>query len=246
MSPSTPAAGAGTSMVTLSVSSSTSGSSAETVSPGFLNHLPVVALVTKTKRVGTRISTMGQLLRHGRALSRPSTSLVRRRRQDVDARRKAVPGMTTQMLSQRFLKELLELREVNRHLPDRGGRCRGPSCVARAAALGADLVEHPFEEDVDEHPRAHIARLLLAPDNLGLLEARQLRHQRLRGERIKLLDTQQINVIETAFLAFVVKVVIDLAGAEDDAAHLVVGDELNLLVRQRLGVVPEQAVERGR
>src|SRR6185503_10900978 len=46
ISPSTPAAGAGTSIVTLSVSSSTSGSSTATASPGFLNHLPMVASVT--------------------------------------------------------------------------------------------------------------------------------------------------------------------------------------------------------
>ena len=49
-------AGAGTSTVTLSVSSSTSGSSALTASPSFLNHLPIVASVTDSPSVGTRIS----------------------------------------------------------------------------------------------------------------------------------------------------------------------------------------------
>jgi hypothetical protein len=53
---STPAPGAFTSSVTLSVSSSTSGSSARTVSPAFLNHLPTVASVIDSPRVGTRIS----------------------------------------------------------------------------------------------------------------------------------------------------------------------------------------------
>src|SRR5690606_17915183 len=43
ISPRTPADGAGTSSVTLSVSSSTSGSSASTTSPGLLNHFPTVA-----------------------------------------------------------------------------------------------------------------------------------------------------------------------------------------------------------
>ena len=56
ISPSTPAAGALTSSVTLSVSSSTKGSSAFTASPGFLNHLPMVASETDSPRVGTRIS----------------------------------------------------------------------------------------------------------------------------------------------------------------------------------------------
>src|ERR1700677_3296902 len=59
ISPSTPAAGAGTSIVTLSVSSSTSGSSTATASPGCLNHLPMVASVTDSPSVGTRISVMG-------------------------------------------------------------------------------------------------------------------------------------------------------------------------------------------
>ena len=53
---STPAAGAGTSIVTLSVSSSTSGSSAATLSPTFLNQRPIVASVADSPRVGTRIS----------------------------------------------------------------------------------------------------------------------------------------------------------------------------------------------
>ena len=60
ISPSTPAAGAGTSSVTLSVSSSTSGSSTATASPGCLNHLPTVASVTDSPRVGTRMSAMVQ------------------------------------------------------------------------------------------------------------------------------------------------------------------------------------------
>ena len=55
-SPSMPAAGALTSSVTLSVSSSTSGSSALTASPGFLNQRPMVASETDSPRVGTRIS----------------------------------------------------------------------------------------------------------------------------------------------------------------------------------------------
>src|SRR6185436_15692224 len=58
ISPSTPAEGAGTSMVTLSVSSSTSGSSTATASPAFLNQRPMVASVTDSPSVGTRISVI--------------------------------------------------------------------------------------------------------------------------------------------------------------------------------------------
>src|SRR5260370_23821820 len=58
ISPSVPADGAGTSMVTLSVSSSTSGSSTATGSPAFLNQRPMVASVTDSPSVGTRISVI--------------------------------------------------------------------------------------------------------------------------------------------------------------------------------------------
>src|SRR5216683_1513557 len=58
ISPSVPAEGAGTSIVTLSVSSSTNGSSTATASPAFLNHRPMVASVTDSPSVGTRISVM--------------------------------------------------------------------------------------------------------------------------------------------------------------------------------------------
>ena len=52
----TPALCAGTSMVTLSVSNSHSGSSIATASPGFLYHCAIVASVTDSPNVGTRIS----------------------------------------------------------------------------------------------------------------------------------------------------------------------------------------------
>src|ERR1700683_3505639 len=58
ISPRVPADGAGTSMVTLSVSISTSGSSTATASPAFLNQRPMVASVTDSPSVGTRISVM--------------------------------------------------------------------------------------------------------------------------------------------------------------------------------------------
>src|SRR5215471_16681436 len=71
ISPSTPADGAGTSIVTLSVSSSTSGSSTATGSPAFLNQRPMVASVTDSPSVGTRISVMACFLKNlcGHAIS---------------------------------------------------------------------------------------------------------------------------------------------------------------------------------
>src|SRR5580704_5576074 len=240
---STPAAGAGTSIVTLSVSSSTSGSSTATASPGFLNHLPMVASVTDSPSVGTRISAIFNSLFAGPLVHRRQTTDDRGRKEKIFIC--YLSSVLRRPLSQRVFQKLLELRLMQRHLPDRGRGRRRPPGVTRAAMFGADLVEHPFEEDIDEHPAAHVARLFLAPHDLGLLEARQLQHQRLGGERIELLDAQQIDVVDAALLALLVEIVIDLAGTDDDAAHVVVGGELDLLVRQHLGVVPQQPVERG-
>src|SRR5881398_3244220 len=50
--------GEGTSTVTLSVSSSSRGSSRLTASPSFLNHLEMVASVTDSPIAGTLISTV--------------------------------------------------------------------------------------------------------------------------------------------------------------------------------------------
>jgi len=72
ISASVPAAGAGTSIVTLSVSSSTSGSSTETASPGCLNHLPMVASVTDSPSVGTRMSAMISPLKLSVVITRES------------------------------------------------------------------------------------------------------------------------------------------------------------------------------
>ena len=55
MDSSAPAAGAGTSTVTLSVSSSRTGSSRATLSPSFLNQRATVASVTDSPMAGTLI-----------------------------------------------------------------------------------------------------------------------------------------------------------------------------------------------
>src|SRR5580700_9181812 len=239
---STPAAGAGTSIVTLSVSSSTSGSSTATASPAFLNHLPIVASVTDSPSVGTRISAMAFSLRCLSSSAPADDPVI------TFSRVYRMPGLRRArlvQLPQRLFEKLLELGEMKRHLSD-GGRCGGrPAGITGAAMFGADLIEHPFQENIDEHPAAHIAWLLLAPDDLGLFEARQFQHQRLGRERIKLLDAQQIDIVDAALLALLVEIVIDLARRDDDAAHLIVGDELDLFVRQHLRVVPQQPVERG-
>jgi hypothetical protein len=78
-----PETGEGTSIETLSVSSSTSGSSTFTVSPTFLSQVPMVASLTDSPRVGTRTSvamifvsvlfqSVRQLFGNAGGLSRPA------------------------------------------------------------------------------------------------------------------------------------------------------------------------------
>src|SRR5262245_7225646 len=209
MSASTPAAGDGTSIVTLSVSSSTSGSSTATASPACLNQRPIVASITDSPRVGTRMSAM-------------SCSSI-----------------------QGVVEKRLELCEMLGHHAGGGRRGRRPADIARPALLGVGAGEGEFEIRLDEVPAAHVARLLLTPHHLGVLEAGQLLGQHLGGKRIELLDAHQIDVVDAVLLALLVEVVIDLAGAQDDAADLVVGDEADGVVARLLRIVPQQPVEGG-
>ena len=71
ISDNTPEAGAGTSIVTLSVSSSTKGSSVVTASPACLNHWPTVASTTDSPRAGTRISVAMVFRSFARRRGRP-------------------------------------------------------------------------------------------------------------------------------------------------------------------------------
>ena len=102
-----------TSSVTLSVSSSTSGSSAFTASPAFLNHLPMVASVTDSPRVGTRISV-------AMIVTAPRSGGPQCR--DGRERRRAASGR------ERFVEEGLQLRAdawtsgPSRSRPRPGGR----------------------------------------------------------------------------------------------------------------------------
>src|SRR5580693_8613046 len=103
--------------------------------------------------------------------------------------------------SQAFVDEGLDLRQMFRHETGRGrGRGRA-SGIARALRLAAELAEHPFEIGLDEAPGAHVLGLLLTPDHLRILEARELLQQRLNRERVKLLHPEQVDVVDAALLA---------------------------------------------
>src|SRR5277367_6378917 len=87
-SDSTPGAGALISSVTLSVSSSTNGSSAFTASPRCLNHLPTVASVIDSPRVGTRISVAMTFAPRGALLLRGDGGNRRQGRHRTDPHRR--------------------------------------------------------------------------------------------------------------------------------------------------------------
>src|SRR5690348_12082249 len=146
-------------------------------------------------------------------------------------------------LGQAFVEKRPELGEMLRHEPGRGRRRGRAPGVAGALRLAADLTQRPFQPRLEEAPCAHVLGLLLAPDDLGLLEARKLLDERFHRYRIELLDPEQVDIVHAALLALVVKIVVDLARAEHDAADLVVLDELDLLTLMRLRMIPQQAVE---
>ena len=89
----------------------------------------------------------------------------------------------------------MQFRGVLAHQARRGGRARRAARIARTPALGADVIEHPFDIRLDEGPGALVLGLLLAPDELGVREAAQLLDERARRERIELFDAQQVDVV---------------------------------------------------
>ena len=70
-----------------------------------------------------------------------------------------------------------------------------------------------------------------------------LGYQCLERHRVELFHAQHIDIVDATFLALLIEVIVDLAGTHHDAPDRPVGDELDLLIREELGVVPEQTVE---
>ena len=93
-----------------------------------------------------------------------------------------------------------------RHRPDDG--------------LDFQPAQHLFDPPVDEVPGAHVLRLLLAPDDVGVDIRFQHPAQRLCRERIDLLQPHDGDVLDVLRPPFLQQIVIHLAGADHDAAHL--------------------------
>src|SRR5262245_58520298 len=206
ISASTPALGAPSSTVAFSVSSSTTGSSATTASPVCFSHLAIVASVIDSPSTGTTMSMI---------TTAPLARVLRDRRAAICEPREALLAYR-----ERIVEQLGALRLVAVEQTGCGRGRRGPARIARLGVLAPDFDGHLADQVLDVLPRAHVARLLLAPDEVAVAIRLDQFRERVRGERIELLDAQQVDVVRTARLALGHEVVVDLAGAQHELARL--------------------------
>src|SRR5690606_4327560 len=115
--------------------------------------------VTDSPSVGTRISVISISLK-----SEKSDGL-KRAGGDTGGPLQGPPE-TADRLSERLVEQRLELCEMLRHQAGRGRRRGRPAGIARPLVRRTDLIQHPLQIRLDEVPRPHVARLLLAPDDL--------------------------------------------------------------------------------
>src|ERR1700749_2359208 len=73
--------------------------------------------------------------------------------------------------------------------PAAGGRRGRTADVAGALGLDVQALQGQLQPGVDEGPAAHVLRLFLAPDEVGVLEALQHIGERLQRPGIELLET---------------------------------------------------------
>ncbi|MND59699.1 hypothetical protein D3C80_509020 [compost metagenome] len=110
--------------------------------------------------------------------------------------------------------------------------------------LGVDMCKNPFQIRIDERPRTHVLRLFLTPDDFCLTEARQLIDERLGREWIELFDAQQVDIVDATLFALFIKIVVDLARAQNHATDLAVLLKLDAIALVVLRIIPKQTVER--
>src|SRR5664279_2185770 len=217
---STPAAGAGTSRTTLSVSISIRSSSISTAWPGFFFHCRRVASATDSDSCGTFTSINAILFallfppRRRAASDGPPQGQPPREAANVPVRRERASFRQheTFQLAERLFEEGLLLLLVQVCVADRRRRRRRPPGVAELLAIGHVLVDVVL----DEEPGALVLRLVLAPDDLG--EVGVLLHLGREGlvrERVELLDADERDVGVLPLGAGADEVVVDLPRAGD-------------------------------
>src|SRR5205085_7947236 len=117
--------------------------------------------------------------------------------------------------TERFRDQLRLFPLVDRERADGRAGARVPPRIYNFAA------EKRPQTGLDETPGAHVLRFFLAPDEFGALRER-LEHlpQFMLGQRIELLDADDRGVGDLFRLPVIQEIVINLAGAKDDALHL--------------------------
>src|SRR4051812_44651997 len=83
------------------------------------------------------------------------------------------------------------------HAGRRGGRL-DTAGIAGTARLDLSRDDAVFQAPVDEGPGAHVARLFLAPYDIGLSLARQFAGQRCPAERIEVVQPDDLDVLYAA------------------------------------------------
>src|SRR5215469_8196112 len=105
-----------------------------------------------------------------------------------------------------------------------GERADGRTGAGFTAGVRDLGTEKRSQSRFDESPCTHVLRFFLAPDQLRPFW-KGLEHfaKPLLSERIKLLDANERCIFDFAFTAIVQQIVIDFAGAKDDALHIING-----------------------
>src|SRR5450759_898699 len=190
---STPLLEAGSSSTTLSFSTSIRFSPSMTASPTRLCQVSRVASDTDSDNWGTLTSMMLMVC--------------------CSRIRFVVEIVAEGGFDYRFLLFLMH-RQITRC--GRGGRRTQRVIEAHVLAQMAQQIM------LDAMPRALIARLFLAPHHLAGLRIRgDLRHEVIMRERVKLFEADDRHVADAPGTACREQLVIHLAAARDDAAHLV-------------------------
>src|SRR6218665_2204079 len=224
ISASRPAAGAGTSSTTLSVSISIRISSIATAWPGFFFHPTKLPSTTHSNSAGTS-GTMGMRVFACRAQWRSFGQ-----HEALDLAERAI--------DQRLLLLLVQVRVTD------GRRCR---CRAAGVAQFLAFVHVLVDVVLHEEPGALVLRLVLAPDHIdGLGVALELCGKGFVRERVQLLDAQDRHIIDGLLAAPFDQVVVHLAGAGQHAPDLGVlfDDGFVLLGNHRQEAAPGELGQR--
>ncbi len=101
-------------------------------------------------------------------------------------------------------------------------RADGGAGAGFAPGVGDLGAEKRSQSRLDESPGAHVLRFFLAPDELRVFWKR-LEHfaQLFFRQWIKLLDPNDRGIVNLAIASVIQQIVIDFAGAKDDALHVV-------------------------